>query len=281
MSKVFRFFFLLFFLSYPLSLTASEKSPDEFWNSFLEWSGHPILAEERIVRNLSAEYITELKKDSEQSLELFLKNDLKPDKKQNQKQGLEKLRKDLQSLERFEGIQIKFSGKEWETLFYDKGNFPDSYHEFETGPISIRYIFRSLPYRPLPKWGELKLQGSFLLFSGSGALLMYKTIPEFPIKDLDIGEVRTFFEEDKKHGGNVKNFSEDKIELFYFPNHNLLPFYILLLSKILLVSSSFIIFILYAGRFWRFLLEQTRRSHKAEVSFLTDKEKAEKGFLSE
>ncbi|PJZ78825.1 hypothetical protein [Leptospira neocaledonica] len=280
MSKVFRFFFLLFFLSYPLSLTASEKSTDEFWNSFLEWSGHPILTEERIVRNLCAEYITELKKDSEQSLELFLKNDLKPDKKRNQKPGLDKLRKDLQSLERFEGVQIQFSGKEWETLFYDKGNFPDSYYEFETGSVSIRYIFRNLPYHPLPKWGELKLQGSFLLYSGSGALLLYKTIPDFPIKNLDIREVRTFFEEDKKHAGNVKNFSEDKIELFYFPNHNMGPFYILLLSKILLVFSSFIIFILYAGRFWRFLLEQTRRSHKAEASFLADKEKAEKGFLS-
>lgn len=281
MSKVFRFFFLLFFISYPLSLTASEKSPDEFLNSFLEWAGHPILIEERIVRNLSAEYITELKKDSEQSLELFLKTDLKPDKKRNQKPGLDKLKNDLLSLERFEGVQIKFSGKEWETLFYDKGNFPDSYYEFETGPVSIRYIFRSIRYRPLPKWGELKLQGSFLLFSGSGALLLYKTIPDFPIKDLDIREVRTFFEEDKKHGGNVKNFSEDKVELFYFPNHNLAPFYILLLSKILLVFSSLIILILYAGRFWRFLLEQTRRSHKAEVSFLTDKEKSEKGFLSE
>ncbi|TGK02349.1 hypothetical protein EHO58_17055 [Leptospira selangorensis] len=281
MSKVFRFFFLLFFLSYPLSLTASEKSPEELLNSFLEWSGHPILAEERIVRNISAEYIIELKKDSEQSLELFLKSDLKPDRRQNQKQGLDKLRKDLESLERFEGVQIKFSGKEWETLFYNKGDFPDSYYEFEAGPVSIRYIFRNLIYRPLPKWGELKLQGSFLLFSESGALLLYKTTPDFPIKDLDIREVRTFFEENKKHTGNVKNFSENKTELFYFPNHNLAPFYILLLSKILLVFSSFIIFILYAGRFWRFLIEQTRRSHKAEVSFLADKTKTDKGFLSD
>lgn len=281
MSKVFRFFFLLFFLSYPLSLIASEKSSDELLNSFLEWSGHPILAEERIVHNLSTEYIADLKKDSEQSLELFLKNDLKPDKRQNQKSGLDKLRKDLQSLERFEGVQVQFSGKDWETLFYEKGNFPDSYYEFETGTVSIRYIFRNLPYRPLPKWGELKLQGSFLLFSESGSLLLYKTTPDFPIKDLDIREVRTFFEEDKKHGGNVKNFSENKTELYYFPNHNIVPFYILLLSKILLVFSSFIILILYAGRFWKFLLEQTRRSHKAEVSFLEGKEKAENGFLSD
>ncbi|EMK01666.1 hypothetical protein [Leptospira sp. B5-022] len=279
MSKVFRFFFLLFFLPYPLSLSASEKSTDEFWNSFLIWAGHPILAEERIIRNLSAEYIAELKKDSEQSLDLFLKTDLKPDKKQ--KLGLEKLKKDLESLDRFEGVQIRFPGKEWETLFYDKGNFPDSYYEFETGQVSIRYIFRSLPYRPLPKWGELKLQGSFLLYSESGALLLYKTIPDFPIKDLDIGEMHTYFEEDKKRGGNVKNFSENKTELFYFPNHNLSAFYILLLSKILLVLASFIIFILYARRFWKFLLEQTRRSHKAEITFLTDKEKSEKGFLSD
>ncbi|TGL36456.1 hypothetical protein EHQ52_00850 [Leptospira koniambonensis] len=281
MSKVFRFFFLLFFLSYPLSLIASEKSSEELLNSFLEWSGHPILEEERIVRNISSEYITELKKDSEQSLELFLKNDLKPDRRQNQKPGLDKLRKDLQSLERFEGVQIKFTGKEWETLFYNKGNFPDSYYEFETGPVSIRYIFRNLPYRPLPKWGELKLQGSFLLFSESGALLLHKTAQEFPIKDLDIREVRTLFDENKKNGGHAKNFSENKTELFYFPNQNLAPFYILLLSKILLVFSSFIIFILYAGRFWRFLIEQTRRSQKAEVSFLEDKEKAEKGLLSD
>ncbi|MEI1278210.1 hypothetical protein V6Z05_07780 [Leptospira venezuelensis] len=281
MSKVFRFFFLLFFLSYPLSLSASEKSPEELFNSFLEWSGHPILVEERIVRNISTEYITELKKDSEQSLELFLKNDLKPDKRQNQKPGLDKLKKDLQSLERFEGVQIKFAGKDWETLFNSKGNFPESYYEFETGPVSFRYIFRNLPYRPLPKWGELKLQGSFLLFSESGALLLYKIIPDFPVKDLDIIEVRTFAEENKKNGGNAKNFSENKTELFYFPNHNLVPFYILLLSKILLVFASFIIFILYAGRFWRFLLEQTRRSHKAEISFLEDKKKSEKGFLSD
>ncbi|EIE01693.1 hypothetical protein [Leptospira licerasiae] len=281
MSKVFRFFFLLFFLSYPLSLTASEKSSEELLNSFLEWSGHPILTEERIVRNLSSEYIAELKKDSEQSLVLFLKNDLKPDKRQNQKPGLDKLRKDLQNLERFEGVQIRFPEKEWETLFYEKGNFPESYYELETGSVSIRYVFRNLPYHPLPKWGELKLQGNFLLFSESGALLLYKTNPDFPIKDLDIREVRTFFEEGKKHGGNSKNFSENKTELFYFPNHNTAPFYILLLSKILLVFSSFIIFILYAGRFWKFLLEQTRRSHKAEVSFLADKEKAEKGFLSD
>ncbi|TGM98797.1 hypothetical protein [Leptospira dzoumogneensis] len=279
MSKVFRFFFLLFFLSYPLSLTASEKSADELLNSFLEWSGHPVLAEERIVRSLSEKYITELKKDSEQSLELFLKTDLKPGK--NRKPGLDKLKKDLQSLERFEGVQIQFSGKEWETLFYEKGNFPDSYYEFETGTVSIRYIFRNLPYRPLPNWGELKLQGSFLLFSESGALLLYKTTPDFPIQDLDIREVRTFFEENKKSGRNVKIFSENKTELFYFPNHNIAPFYILLLSKILLVFFSFIIFILYAGRFWKFLLEQTRRSHKAEISFLADKEKAEKGFLSD
>ncbi|TGL59545.1 hypothetical protein [Leptospira sarikeiensis] len=279
MSKVFRIFLSLFFLSFPFHLYASEKSTDEFWNSFLEWSGHPILAEESTIRSLTTEYIQSLRKESEQSIEFLLKNDLNP--KNQQKTKFDKLKKDLQSLELFAGVQIQFPGKNWETVFFEGETFPDSYYEFESNSVKIRYLFANLPYRPLPAWGELKLQGNFLLYSGSGALLLYKTNPGFPLKDLDIREIRTFYEENKKHGGNVKNFSEKGTELFYFPNHNLTPFYILLLSKIGLIFISFIILILYTGKFWSFLSEQTRRSRKAEASFLEDKEKVENEFLTD
>ncbi|TGJ99212.1 hypothetical protein EHO59_15150 [Leptospira semungkisensis] len=279
MSKVLRRVVPLLFLFFPLALFSAEKSPEEVWNSFLEWSGHPVLVEERMVRVLSIEYLQELRKDTEEMLDYLLTNSPYLDAKQKAKS--EKLKEQLKSLKILEGIQYKLPGKEWETVLLEKGNFPESYYEFETSKLKIRYVFKSLPYRPVSKWRELKLQGSFFLYSESGALLLTKTSPDFPIKNFDMREIRAYYETEKKHRQDVKKISENGTELYYFANHNVIPFYALLLSKVLLIFASFIIFSLYIRRFWTFLRDQTRRSRKAEASYLRGKEKVEGRFLSE
>ncbi|TGK04130.1 hypothetical protein EHQ53_02990 [Leptospira langatensis] len=279
MSKVLRRLFSLLFLLFPLALFSAEKSPEDVWNSFLEWSGHPILVEERIVKVLSQEYLQELRKETEEMLDYLLTNS--PDLGSKQQAKTEKLREQLQNLQTLEGVQYKLPGGEWETILLEKGNFPDSFYEFETPKLRIRYVFKSLPYKPVSKWRELKLQGSFFLYSESGALLLSKSSPDFPIKDLDMREIRAYYETEKKHRQDVKKISENGTELYYFANHNLIPFYALLLSKVILIVSAFIIFSLYIKRFWTFLRDQTRRSRKAEASYLRSKEKVEGQFLSD
>ncbi|MFB5651589.1 hypothetical protein ACE5IS_13135 [Leptospira wolffii] len=271
MSKVLRSLFLLFFLILPSALFSADRPVSEYLDSVLEWSGHPVLQEKRIVRTLAKEYIEDLRKDTETKLERLFTD--YPVKKKEHPKWIQNIRKELDALKVISAVRYELSGLEPNTVLLTEENFPETAFSFETEQGKIRYSFRNISSRPLDQWLELKLQGSFFLYSESGALLLSRERQGFPVRNLDISEIRSYFQEEKKRKNNVSLLSENGYLLFYFPNHNLVPFYILLISKILLCLLAIAVFALYSNRFWIFLKDQTRRTHKAEISFLRKKER--------
>ncbi len=279
MSKVLRRFVSLFFLLTPLALYSAQTSAGDMLDSFLEWAGHPVLAEKRIVRIFAQEYMDDLQKEAEFKLELLLSNP--PGNPAKFKQWNKQVRQELLELHRIGGIRYDFPEIGTNTILVEGETFPKDSYEFQIPNGKVEYYFKSSPSQSFDKWTEFKLEGSFILYTESGALLYYKEGQRFPIQNLDIGEIRSLYQTEKKRHSETAYFAENKTILFYFQNHNVFPFYALLISKFLLFVLAGIIIILYFNRFWTFLKDQTRRSHKAEISFLRKKEKANENYLSD
>lgn len=276
MSKVLQAILPLFFLSPYFGLSSTEKPLNGYANSVLEWSGHPILLEKKLVETISREFLENLKDDTESKLERIF-SDI-PANKKDFKKWNEQLRKQLEVMKVVGGIRYSVSGVEPITVFVDGSatSFPEASYEFSFPNVEILYFFRNIPAQPLEKWMDLKIQGSFYLYSESGALLLYQESPDLSLKNRDISEVRSLLQEERKKNDHAALLSEDEVFLFYFPNHNLWPYYIFVLSKLLILIAAIVVLILYSSRFWSFLKDQNRRTLRAELSFIKAREKLEK-----
>ncbi|EPG75455.1 hypothetical protein LEP1GSC058_2292 [Leptospira fainei serovar Hurstbridge str. BUT 6] len=272
MSKVFRSLIFLFCLAIPSAAFSTESGDEEVWETAMEWAGHPVFREKRIVRNLVSSFYKNEIQQTETAIRESL--DRQFSKKKLLKAGIHELiRKDLDSIPDLAGISYELPELGSGTILKEETDFPETFQSFSYKNGTIKYFFRSRQKPYLENWENLKLLGSFYAFTEAGALLLCKEKEDAPIQFRDIRELRSHFQERKKRNSSLELFHENGIYLFYFPSQNLFPYYILLISKGLLSVFTVILVFLYSKRFWTFLKDQNKRSFKAQTLFLRDKQK--------
>ncbi|EQA37158.1 hypothetical protein LEP1GSC047_0771 [Leptospira inadai serovar Lyme str. 10] len=272
MSKVFRSLLFLFCLAMPSAVFSTESGDEELWETAMEWAGHPVLREKRIVRNLVSSFYKNEIQETETAIRESIDRHFS---KKNLRKSLipELIRKDLDSIPDIGGMAYEVPELGSGTILKEETDFPETFRSFSYKNGKIKYFFRSRQKPYLQDWENLKLLGSFYAFTEAGALLLCKEKEDAPLQFRDIRELRSYFQERKKRNSSLELFHENGIYLFYFPNQNLFPYYILLISKGLLFVFTIVLIFVYSKRFWTFLKDQNKRSFKAQTIFLRDRQK--------
>ncbi|PJZ69450.1 hypothetical protein CH373_15240 [Leptospira perolatii] len=276
MSKVFRIFRFVFthcIVFFSIPVFASETKLEWSLDRILEILQHPILLEERKVKEISQQYYQNLRNETEDSILAALESEFdKITPKTKELSPSAKL--NLAYVPALGGLSVeKFLGIPF-TYQSETTDFPasDGLLEFQTKKALIRYYFKSVTNPYLNNWKDLGINGDFFLFSNRGALLLCKTTQEgIDSETLDIREIRSRYQTLSKKNSDVDLIETDETILFYFPNQSLKAFYVLLTIKILLVLLSIFIIFQYGQRFWNFLEDQRKRSLKAQARFLKDR----------
>ncbi|WP_246028077.1 hypothetical protein [Leptospira fletcheri] len=272
MSKVFRPLILLFSLFLTTAVLSSEPKDQEVWESAMEWAGHPVFREKKIVRNLVSDFYRNLKTETETSIRESIDAEVSSPKALRPEVS-KRLSEDLKEIPDLGGISYDLPGFGKDTLLKEETDFPESFQSFSYKNGKISYFFRNRTDPNLEKWESLKLIGSFYAFTEAGALILCKEAENASPKFRDIRELRAYFQEKKKKSSSLELFHENGIYLFYFPGQNLFPYYLLFLSKIALLVLAPLLSFLYFKRFWEFLKDQRKRSYKAQAQFLRDRQK--------
>ncbi|WP_246032198.1 hypothetical protein [Leptospira fluminis] len=272
MSKVFRLLILLFSLFLTTAVLSSEPKDQEVWESAMEWAGHPVFREKKIVRNLASDFYRNLKTKTEAAIRESVDAQASSPKTLKSETS-KRLSEDLKKIPDLGGISYDLPGIGKDTLLKEETDFPESFQSFSYKNGKINYFFRNRIDPNLEKWEGLKLIGSFYAFTEAGALILCKETENAPLKFRDIRELRAYFQEKKKKSSALELFHENGIYLFYFPGQNLFPYYLLFLSKIALAILAPLLSFLYFKRFWEFLKDQRKRSYKAQAQFLRDRQK--------